>query len=186
MLSSNVFVPFSLLNTPTYLCLPPLKRRKSIPKMDPIAAKLVKIGSQQDTIEPDDGEANSGAEPKETISLRTFDHGDKRRWRRRSSVVHEEADFHVKVESWQQKINDELGTNDQANLNRKKKIHDLDQEKDERPVLVATVVCKDAVAPAPADDDVVDGRAGVVLRRRRKKGRDPPRPVSCSVVGVIG
>ena len=38
--------------------------------------------------------------------------------RRASLVAHEEAEFSVKVNSWQQKINDEMGTDFEPNLNR--------------------------------------------------------------------
>ncbi len=79
-----------------------------------------------------------------------------KRLRRRSSVVHEEADFAVKVHCWQRKINDEMGTDHEVNLNRTRR------------VMEATDV------NGHAQDD-----GAVVLRRKRMDSTALERPVSC-------
>ncbi len=133
----------------------------------------------------------------EQISLRTFGGGGG--GRRRSFVAHEEADFAVKVHSWQRRINEELGTDDVASLGRRRSVAG-DEVASPFEAHFGQDLLHSRPDGFPMDDDLLDGRGGVVLRKRKRKksaassrggdggGRaapdQRPRPISCCL-GVI-
>ena len=75
--------------------------------------------------------------------------------RRSSLVVHEEADYSLKVESWQKKINAAEGVDHEINLNKVRKSSHLEPQQPQR--------------------------ESVTLRKRKtseRKGAAPQRPLS--------
>ncbi len=171
-----------------------MQRRRSVPEPDHMAMTMVKRGIAANN-EIMNGEGAAG-DP-EQISLRTFGGGGG--GRRRSFVAHEEADFAVKVHSWQRRINEELGTDDVASLGRRRSVAG-DEVASPFEAHFGQDLLHSRPDGFPMDDDLLDGRGGVVLRKRKRKksaassrggdggGRaapdQRPRPISCSL-GVI-
>ena len=109
----------------------------------------------------------------ETLPLRMFSptHRKRRKQRRSSThsispphnrrpslVVHEEADYSVKVESWQRKINQEEGTDHEVNLNKARKF---------------------------SQQEPGAGAGASVTMRRKTSERKPQAPRPLSSFGVI-
>ncbi len=197
------------------------QRRRSVPKSDPVAVTLVKMGAAAEVDENGDGGGGGGggggdnANKDETISMRTFSQSSRqrprqqqslaeKRLRRRSSVVHEEADFAVKVHCWQRKINDETGTEHEVNLNKARRTRKEegregggDDDAGARGLAGPNeiIILPDGSLRngLPLDDDVL------VLRRRKRTKRgmvvgpegkeeeeeEDSRPLSCCLPGVI-